>query len=633
MVKKAINYGLLSSTPSRELRSKVFPTNSNSIFRNNSIYSYDHFNNKSYIKEPEDSDNTAAKMKLFLDSPSNAMSFFIGYPGIGKTSFLRHYFNNPSSICTFKKETLTVFVSDWEDYAEDTSEYEVYRLLRRINSKIHGKYKSAQISCTLSSDLKDNSSYAELIREITYLKQLLSYSPIKAVYLILDNIDELPKDQACIKHLMTLYKELLHTTDNSGPATTCIIKMLLSSTPERFTYAVEKGDLKKHRYPFDIIYKTSSINLSRFFKNKKNELDTSVTQSEQWEDLENAFNTIHDRFGQKYDDIIKGISNYSVIEAMKAYADILTNVRWVHPRGIDTKSRSSLSDMTINNITVFRSLFCMENPMYIPAICKNRICNLFYSTETYDNSIITLLIIKLFYLECYNSQFSNQYMQTIKKAKHGTPINMYGEYWHLKKAEVITLFLQMFSDTYPDGSNMETRVSDSIDYLYHHGILAKCCKVYAGESHDISYDSRLFLTPKGKTLWEMLKNDSVLLEHFREAYVREYEKDKTDHNTICSSTLIADNEQKRLFTDLAILITDLAQEEYKLRKIASNSPDQRHTYTSYRNAFGADSIVSHLYKGLEESANFSGVRDEKFDLACKQYKKTHSDMMALFPDD
>lgn len=104
------------------------------------------------------------------------------------------------------------------------------------------------------------------------------------------------------------------------------------------------------------------------------------------------------------------------------------------------------------------------------------------------------------------------------------------------KIQIRTIYhLRIFSETFYGIENIEQKITLCISYLFNMQLLDKSLKTKYGESTELTPQSRLYLTPRGEIMWEMLSWDSVLLEIFREDYYREYSNSST---ILCCTPII-----------------------------------------------------------------------------------------------
>ena len=300
---------------------------------------------------------------------------------------------------------------------------------------------------------------------------------------------------------------------------------------------------------------------------------------DQWANSLPYFIRVSQKFNGKYNQIILGLSNYNINVAMKFYANILSNEKWLHSFGNNQTDTSvgffDANSLHVNNITVIRSLACLEDDMFLG---QNDIpiCNLLYSTEEEDYSIIILYLMKRFYSSrCPEHDYGSTY---------------------LKKWQII----KQFSEIFHGRPNIEDKTEKCLQYLYNASLLAKNLKTKPEEAHTLEDSSRLYLTPRGTTIWEMLTMDSVLLEMFREDYYRVYQGN--DNNPYCSRILL-DNQQHELFLDLIRMVKEISDLEKEYYKAAIEND----TVTALKTYFGEHSICHHLISGVYKSMTYSGI--------------------------
>lgn len=618
MARKKINSGYETKTMSLEKRMlKYFPPDYAYFFHKPLCGMNDYANKNTYIPN----ESMEQQLDSFFSSVKNTLSILIGYNGMGKSTILKNHINVQSSDQLSITEKEVLFSKfDWNYNHLKQNAYSLSHIVHNINSRICAHYNTTfkneeesffyflkkkdpdlvSIDCSFShslSEMKDN--YTE-IYEIRKLQFLLQSYKIKQFTIVIDNIECLNPDKrySLLSKLAECFRLLTET-----PSEKTIIKMLFAFRPSTFYEAQQYGCFGSSEINL-FIKQQDTINLEKFFSLKLKNYNKDNAPFDSWVKCLPLFMKVSQKYNRKYDQIIKKLCNYSVPDSMRLYGNILSNARWMH----DTKSdfyedeqeHLNIDDIVVNNITVIRAIACLEDEMFVsktPSLeyalqnsfsshkfVRNTIpiCNLLYSTQTTDYSILILYIIKFFYRYCKKDNFYG---------------STYLKYWDIVK---------IFSETFYGIDNIVENVSVCISYLFNMQILDKSIKTKQGEESGLNLESRLYLTPKGEIMWEMLSWDSVLLEIFREDYYRDYSPDGSN-NSLCSYVLMNAGKQCEIFNDLICMISNLLKTEMTYRQRAKEND----TITSLKENLGENCVCSQLFEGLKQSMSYSGLIKNK----------------------
>ena len=615
MARKKINSGYVTQTFDRESRIlKYFPKDYKYFFEEPLFGANDFENRNTYIPDPD----MEQQLSNFFSSSKSLLAILIGYKGMGKSTILKNYLKiHASDELSITSDTITLSKFNWDYPYLKENAYRFERILHNLISRLCAqchinwinekksffyfltKNEPGLISIDYSYEqaLDEFSENNPELFEARRLQYILQRQKIKQFTLIIDNIEALIKNKRyiLIKQLVECFR-LLTETSPQLPS----VKILFSFQPDTL-YAAQQYGCFYDKEIGAYLLQTNTINLEKYFSLKLKNYNKENGNYEIWSKCLPLFMKISQKYNRKYEQIIKKLCNYNVPASMKIYSNILSNSKWIHDTDADYYEKEqkqeyfNINDIVVNNITVIRAISCLEDEMFItkrPAYFDSTntvfddspspICNLLYSTESEDYSIITLYIIKFFYTYC-------------------PPNNLYGHKYQ-KNWDLVRIFSEIFYGI----ENIELKVSKCISYLFKMNILGKSLKTKYGESIDLTPQSRLYLTPRGEIMWEMLGWDSVLLELFREDYYRDY-SEATKNNPFCSHVLMQQGKQYEIFLDLMRMISELLKKEDEYRNIAIEND----TITSLKNNFGQTCICAQLFEGLKQSMLYSGlIKDE-----------------------
>lgn len=574
--------------------------------------------------------NMEEHIKDLLCNPNSSMSFLLGERHTGKSILLKHCLNMSANEIRIEKTLLysTYFFNEYylnyehsfsigsrisaicsklEKEFPALSEYffselgieQFYDFLCNTNVDILQYVKDEEVSTPKTSDqkliflnnvCKNNFDVYELLKLHFLLGSAIC--PVNKFIMCIDNIDTLPQTQIekIICSFVEVFKQLnfISYTKTTKQYT---INLLISITPDSYRSLSEVR--KQQNWPFcNVIIKNSSIDLEKYFSKKMQYYSRRLNSQnlDAWKKCQQQFGRICQRFDGKYDSMIKNLTFNNVEESMKLYAQILCNKKWARQGKRDYTNEWFESDAyVLNNISVIRTIACGENEIFVndpDGYISSILYNVYDETTNTikDYSILCLYIISYF-------------------IKHNNEAGTYGtEYFTLKN------IVFAFKDVFPTIVNVEKDINNTILYLYHHKILMKSYKDIAdrkvyGEQDYLSENCKLYLSSKGKELWNMLQSDSVLMELCREDYYRSYDSEGCHNNKFSSYILMQTHQQKELFIDLCRIVSNLVELENKYIESARNNL----TIDMINELFGEHMMCFYLMEGIRKSMEYSGL--------------------------
>lgn len=517
----------------------------------------------------------------------SSLSCMIGYPQTGKTTFLRHYIGNDLiNLCGEG----TVFWADYWDVFEEDLDGNYYFLNRvnRICNTLAAQFPQVKEyfetydnkgdmgrfgDCFLKKLFEQQpETFSRQTQLMDCLRRLLFIlcmpkSPIQKIVFCIDGIEHIrnrKKRNQKIRFYGLLYS-FLTMIPPKGDGSNCTVHMLFSVSPYR--YADLRTCIGKVCDEYLHVFFKNNINLERYL-NKRIKLFCRDKETEIWGSCRGQFSRISQKFGGKYDRMIKNLSFNNIGRCMELYARILTNRRWVVPKISENSAPFNKDDYILNNITVIRAIACGENEVFVNTE-DGCVTNLLYNTLTPEKnySLLCLYIICMFIREQrkdweYRGGFSRQQVK-----------NILGE-----------LFRGI------DGIFQD--IEEVISYLLRNHVLD-------------TLEENIYLTPKGLELWNMLQSDSVFLEMCREDYYRKYEEEGCDNNPYSSYHLMQTMQQHELFKDLCRILDELVVIEQGYMVSVAKNQGRR----LFENTFGEHPMVFYLLEGLKKSMVYSGLID------------------------
>lgn len=582
------------------------------------------------------------ELTSFLSSVRNSTKFCVGYTGIGKSTSIRHCLGLGVSNVTRFQTSLNVTSSKRiivfptfldsakkveEDLLDITSRiatvcttleenhpelYDVmgtangrqqfYIFIRNHTPKIL-EIKNDFVLAGLSPEEKTIAKlkYAQENHSFEYTANKLKfyikckYNSYNRLVILLDDIETLPEKQQC--EVIEKFLQFFSCMNNTDfPADSDYrINLLISIRPHtlRLYREYDTAYRKLEAFPLatNPVLKKDAVKLNIMFK-KRFDFYTSqslktIGNRETWDNCYRELMRLNDSFGGKYKEMVLNLCFMNVREALAIYTKIFANRFWVQGNRLKESSFTIDSqEYSFNNINVIRAIGCGNSAVFT-GMDNSVIPNMFLSTESEDLSIQCLIVMRYFII----------YAQRIG----GTKEIAYGENT-LKLGKVRQQWLNAV------GEERTQLLYRALVYLFDKKILRKSIE----DTDDIEtidteaslkQDSKLYISPLGYELMEMLGRDSVLLEMLRECAWREYDGRNDSYSRDTSFELLLKKEQHKIFIDLLEYIDYLREEEEKM----FFEPDGNVNLLAYRTIFGSSMLAMQLLDGVEKSLNYSGI--------------------------
>lgn len=558
-------------------------------------------------------DEFEAQIENFRNSATSLARFCTGYTGVGKTTAIRHCFglgiDNEAHTNPAKKELIfPVFFQS--DTMENPQNFELYPCISAVCSKLEDKHQELRVLLKSQEGKKEFfdfmrrfSPYAleyvdpvdamdmsdeELIRKKLHgaykhrpfeffasrLKFYISknYTHYQKLIIILDNLETFPEDfqKTIIGKFLKLQNCMQNTLYPANGA--YAVHLLISIRPH--TNRNLNNDRTLETFPTNepTITKKKSADLALVFKKCfdycSRRIAADVTSTEAYQRLmeQNAC------FPQEYADSIHKLCCLNTKNALAAYARIFVNRFWV-------QNSMEQTGRDFDSISVMRALACNEEEVFW-GDAKTIIPDILLTKRTEDLSIYCLLMLKYFYRQ---KGFED-----------------YG----MNAASVKTIIKEL-NDIFDP--KITDKFLSAVRFLYAQGVINKstvCFDDMKAQDVDeaLRENSKLYISPRGNELYDMLGRDSVYLEMLRENAWRDYEN-RALYSRFSSRVLMNNAKQIRIFKDLLEYIDYLRETEEDILITAGNVAKQE----EYKKIFGDKLAVENLLGGVENSLNYSGI--------------------------
>lgn len=617
-----------------------------------------------YVEQPTsyyDDEFTA-----FANSYQSDVRFFIGYTGVGKSTFIRHFFKLTNAAPKMYGKECIVIPSFWNGNRLSDNDYE-----KEIKENIVQSFAAAQhvinpnsanrfpiddmpalidyIRATKAgilydltpeekNEYQDNMekwnaailTQTKMMHEVEYASSCLKYflqkygSQVKRVILVIDDVETL--SSAKLKAMIELYFRVYACLHNTAPGHRLIINLLISLRPHSYRYL--KYDLPHEQISsygnyLDnsnyVIFRDDIPDIKRMFEKRFQYATTNTDEprnKDSWQISQNALQSIVQKFDNQYVNMIRDLCHMNIRAIMDCFQMVLSNRVWCQEtKEITEYPHVAESEYDFDNIVnVTRTLACGEATVY-----SSKYRNLFGANKaqkrlTPDNSDVFIpnLLINPETRECDVLALYIMIYLDYVFSEHRRPTN---------NSEFISV--QQIVDEICDllGFSATDAVFKVIEYLFHNRVIRK--SIFDSDSESeinvVQRKNLIYFTQKGERLLKMLKADCVLLEVFREDMVREYKDDSAYKS---SMELVNEKNRTQLFRDLIQLAYEIFQNEdtYVCRAYGSAKHKQFETVFSLFPVFRfiCDGISTSLSRaqGIEEHDELQKELQE----IIKQYK-------------
>ena len=581
--------------------------------------------------------NAEMNFQKLLDGES-AVCFFIGFKNTGKSTYLKCMFDFYTNTAQLQREKKRIIVPVLNvGTAEGISPREkAVNSIRGVCDKLMEEYPQAKelyseagiekfyqyILETRGSllpelDYEEECSMSDILRKKTRISRLqkvysLSYqllrlkfymlnycSGIEKVVIVVDNIHNLHYNDEEKQELIRCYLEIYECMENEKLASSQKhVRTFLIIAVRPVTYRQLKNDDKINSYisSSSLIWKSNKIDTVQLFEKIGMGLETEIrvdsetTSRNNISYKENLYR-LGVKFKYKYSNMIEQLCFYDYDLMIDAYYRILSNVTWVK-KGCFRYSANGVAQKGVSytNITCIRALACGNNKLYRNNVMNENamsidrlIPNLLYNTKNQNYGVFILYTMK-FFLRRFSEDME------------------YGDDYIVLKD-----YMQCFTSIFPEVS--ENVFTETIVYLFKAEVLRKSVADVEGANGEIyncvygkiiGTENKMYITSKGRMLFDMLKQDSVLLEICREDIYREIPIQ--EDNMKSSYDLMREGKQNILFLDLLDIIKNIFDEEKDYFELACKNRKRE----MFVKKFGKRPLALTLLEGVSKSIQYSG---------------------------
>lgn len=294
-----------------------------------------------------------------------------------------------------------------------------------------------------------------------------------------------------------------------------------------------------------------------------------------------------------FKEVLINLNLMNIRQIMKAYTQVLSNRYWVQENSVPEPAfEINIEDYIFNNVTVIKALGCGNRTCVYShnhANANAPIPNILYTTKQKSLEIYSLLIISYFLVHLPEENI------------------LYGRnHDYIIYEELLSDIKQIFGEAGEEYKNFTMCIS----YLYRIKVLRKSI-VEAEKLEDLlegsiqksdklKPNSMLYLSTRGRELWKMFSDSSVLLEMYREDVYRDYREDYSED----PGWILIDRNKKYsdVILDLMKYIEYIYSQEMTLYHAASSKKTENKFFTDFYSDESDDFLMAqHLISGLVNS--------------------------------
>lgn len=601
--------------------------------------------------------------EIFFNSNNSDVKFFIGYTGVGKTTFTKHYLKYKTlGIISYDSNSI-VIPNSWdgkkvsvENYKKEIDE-QISNVIDSLIDKLYKPYEdliidecdeileymkkirtdtiqslsieeictARNIGCKINQfklqKIKDKKPVELSCMLLKYVMEKHNETNIKRLIFVVDDLETL--SQKKLRYIIESYFKIYACMHNaiSEP----IVNLLINVRPHSFRFLKQNIN---HQYINSYgnylqmesyrLIKNEIPNIKDIFKRRFEEAIKNTPKpgnQTTWDTAKKVFFEIIDDFDDSIIDMISDLCHMNIRAITDCFQMILSNRVWCQEFKTTYSEHPNIDrvDYRFDIVNVLRTLACGENSVYTGSkeiqFNPNNMLNV-QSRPSFDDSTVFIpnLLIDVNSKECdVLSLIIIKYLDGF----FSSSVSTQPQTEFITRADLCSNIYQIFGK-----SVTKEKISVTIDYLFENRIIRK--SIISKDSDDtintLENSDHLYLTRKGSRLLSMFESDSVLLEIYREDIKREYENEEY-YKSSCE--LISSNERSLLFDDLINLANEIYISEDNYQKQIKNNNETSSFYDI--NFPITKKVLSGIKNSLNRSQNFGE----------KEKRKLNNDINAL----
>lgn len=582
---------------------------------------------KIYVKDPMEKE-----LEDVIKEPRNQMKYLVGLAGMGKTTLLRNFFKITDRDIKIHENNIIIYISFYNanlstDSPQKSIEEEVTNYLSRTVKKLLSKHKEivkdkknfwkdfydfmennkptlltneklTPTSCFLE-ELVDELSYDRKLQQldtvcnlkpIEYYSSFIKYilSKLKKQYHIILIYDDIEAKAGIFHSALIEVARHIHACFCAIENQERTVKTIVALRAYTFRSNIERqSNARREILQKDTILKKSTVNLHAIFDKRFNEIEQIeqiekvIKKIDSYKEARRQLKYVEQKLDKICGELIYNLSNYNLCDAMILYCNVLINVEWIACDETENKGAFKINAENYQLTT--------ENIIYTIANGNSKE----YTNDNYN------FVPNLLYNHIEGSDLIGLYI--IRYLIQNNIVNIYG----IKYAEgnailsdIMGLFVSS-TDSETRIANWRGRILGLLEYLYDSGVLLR--SLYDIEDstekqieRKYSNTHKLYLSPRGSILYNLLSQNAVLLELYRDDIYTDLPNNNKTTSQLNTYTL---------FEYLIDYISELFQcEKRNISNAISN-------LNKYQELIGREFITAELLKGIVKNL-YTYFKDE-----------------------
>jgi hypothetical protein len=538
---------------------------------------------------------------VLFESTTDPVRFLVGHTGIGKSTVLQHIIGGDQNVYHPETKTHVAYIS-FNSRLITNSEAWTQSFcgdLRAAADKIREEFNLSEVTehelatfisidslrVLYSIAAPINTTKTDLLRQVfkenyrayalEYLKLICSKAVgLEHLCIVVDDIEALK-----YRVQLSAIKELLqaHSCLKRNQRRKHLLTLLIAVRPD--TYASLRNEIRPRDttsepdepnltpFTFEAIDFGQPVDLQTLFKKR---FDTALettdhpfmsVRKEDWKDAVDVCHVIATRLDGNFGRCIVALANANVREAIAYFMDILKNGVWFQ-RNMNPQAAFKIDeqDYAVNSAGVLRALAMPKTQMYVDRDNVS-IPNLLHNSVEEESDLLVSYFIRYLLRHSAESNWAS-----------------IGQAYDLDEVGRVANELFGTEHKVPD-------FAPTLEWMCSRGLLWRL--------DAYSQQPRFSITPRAVQTWELLKENSILLECFREDTYRS--------NPLASSLSPTWKLLKQGLADRFLDCIQFAQEVAAIERKHIERARSRNLIPPMRDTFGLNLLSQQLFIGLQAS--------------------------------
>lgn len=564
-------------------------------------------NSKIYVMQ----DNLHKQLDYFLTDSMSSVAFLVGYTGVGKTTLLRNFFKVYDRNPVIRDDTIIMYKSFQSDEIGNGSTkdsvarhimYTIYKIMQENESSIDfneydkhlidyiegnkgevlfnkpitsRNYQLLRQEKDCNSILEDYYKEDALGYALMNLKYfLVTLKKYKNIIFIFDDVERHNKDVQ-----LDFINNTISKVVSCFAAIEIPIKIKTIVSLRNYLHrAINARQIAALRNDPFIILKNEIPSLSQIVQKRFEVFSESEgIRTSSYKDAKKELDIIFGKLYYNYDELIMNLTQKNIFKSLLLFTKMLTNKKYIGNNEVSHGGAFVIDALKYHfkNDDVVYAFAYGEGDVYIPDQC-------IFSNILYNNySDYSFGDIVSLYVIIYYSQFTQLY------GENAIPVQDILD-------ELDSIFSEYTDTVVGENIMFSERAVDIIKKLYSMGVLLKSihdieveADFYDDSIRTCDEQSLLYLSPKGKELYDMLRKNALYFNIVRD------DIDTNLHNNQNISAKLSESEKLIYFFEY---IKTIFEKEKMFISAARNQ------LKKYHNAFGCNLITSLLLESFVQSA-------------------------------